>query len=382
MKGRTRRARRPWSRGTSAAGTAAGDPQAEIRSLMRAVEGGHAQGVRRMLGRGIPVDASLEDGVTPLMVAVFAGRAEMVRALLEAGADVAAKRARGGDTALHLAAQADRPDLAAMLLEAGAPLEERGRLGETPFCAAAARGSAATAKALAKAGADVNAGDADGETPLMKSVGRWQPGMAQLLLDAGADVNARDASGWTALHHVTLNKCEDEAELLIRAGASLRAGNRQAGTPLMAAVRRGQYEIARLFLRVGADPETSMVTDGEEFITGRDAPGDPGGVAPALEERLRRPSDITAMAVTVYSDDTGFATLLWEFRADVNQAFSDGLTNLMVAARLGSEDMTETLLRMRADPNAREPGGQTPLGIATAHGHAEVAGMLRAAGAK
>ena len=55
--------------------------------LHDAVDGGHVESVRLLLGKGADVNAIPSFGSTALRVAVAAGRVEIVRVLLEAGAD-------------------------------------------------------------------------------------------------------------------------------------------------------------------------------------------------------------------------------------------------------------------------------------------------------
>ena len=58
-----------------------------------------------------------------------------------------------------------------------------------------------------------------------------------------------------------------------------------------------------------------------------------------------------------------------------------GDTPLIEAARLGHDDVVQALLVARADPSARNDGGQTALAVAAQGGHDEIVRLLRQAGA-
>jgi ankyrin repeat protein len=74
--------------------------------------------------------------------------------------------------------------------------------------------------------------------------------------------------------------------------------------------------------------------------------------------------------------------LLLANRADVNAKNNDGWTPLYTAAETGHKDVVELLLANRADVNAKDNGSRTPLHAAAESGHKDVVELLLANGAE
>ena len=197
----------------------------------------NADVIRVLLQAGADV-AARDDfyGYTPLHNAARTGTAEVVRALLEAGADPDAW-ATGfsvdwgwGWTPLHLAARSNPdPEVVRVLVEGGADLDvpsgESYRQGNTPLHYAGANPNPDVAAALLDAGADVNALSASGRTPLHEvAANASNSAVIELLVAAGGDVNAHDRNGYTPLHSAAwYNPRPEIATTLIAAGADVNA---------------------------------------------------------------------------------------------------------------------------------------------------------------
>ena len=149
-----------------------------------AAEGGCAEAVKDLVGRGAVVDAPDAAGLTPLHVAALAGRHEVVAALLAEGASVT-RPTSAGRTALHLAALGGHAEAAKALLAKGADPNAKDAQGRTPFHLAAATGDASSVSALLASKGDPSLPGPDG-TPLEVALaaGAWDA--AELLAPPGS----------------------------------------------------------------------------------------------------------------------------------------------------------------------------------------------------
>ncbi|MDE2794039.1 MAG: ankyrin repeat domain-containing protein [Gemmatimonadota bacterium] len=275
-------------------------------------------------------------GPTALHYAARSGTVEVVRALLQAGADPNAWEMSfatdygWGWTPLHLAAASNPdPDVVRALIEAGADLDapsgESYRQGNSPLHYAAENRNPAVAAVLLDAGADVNARSARGRTPLhMAAAGASNPAVIELLVEAGADVNALDADGRAPLHSAAYyNHRPEIANALIAAGADINARDPDGYVP---SGRAANYRTP-LFMSVHR-------ADG--FIVG---------------QRIPNRQNVRVVEALVRAG------------ADLGQTDGSGLTALHAAARW-SPAAFPLLLRLGADPNARDAEGNTPLDYA------------------
>ena len=189
---------------------------------------------------------------------------------------------------------------------------------------AAAGGDAETVRQLIWQGADVSAADASGRTALIAAAYRNHLEVARILIGAGADVNVRDATRQSAFLITTSEGYLELLQLTLGAGADVHATDSYNGTGLIRAADRGHVEIVRELLR------TDM---------------------------------------------------------DVNHVNRLGWTALLETIILGDggprhTEVVRLLLDGGADPNLADARGVTPLEHARRRGHAEMAALLEAAGAR
>jgi cytohesin len=243
------------------------DGSAKGNPLLEAVEKGHADIVRVLLGAG----ANPNKGV-PLAKAVRDGRADLVEMLLGAGADPDQGDALGDAVRYHHA------EIVAMLLEAGAdpnqPCGFRGK--ETPLTLAVEYGNKMLVRQLIEAGADPNHGNLRdaaengrteivqmllqaGSSPsemnaLMDAVGNGHTDIVQMLLENGADPDQEKV-----LQRAVWDGHVEIVQLLIDAGADInvseRSYDRTITTPLYAAALKGNVDIVTSLLDAEADPD-------------------------------------------------------------------------------------------------------------------------------
>lgn len=133
------------------------------------------------LNRGVSVNDSAEDRVTPLHLAALVehySSKDRVSDLIYFGADITA-RDKDGRTPLHYAAQTGHNDTCEMLLSRGADATVVDEKGVTPLHLAARSGEMTKVRFLIKAGADLQAVTKEGKTV-------WD-----FAVDGGHDFNAQ-----------------------------------------------------------------------------------------------------------------------------------------------------------------------------------------------
>jgi len=172
---------------------------------------------------------------------------------------------------------------------------------------------------LLKRGAKVNARDDEGKTPLIVAVASGDISLISGLLAYGADPNAQDHDGWTAAMH---------------------------------AVRSNEPKIFRLMGQYKAN------------------------------YNLVNSDDMTALAMAVMNNKANAAVAMLDNGAKPDFAMGAAKYNaLMLAVKKGNQQMAQTLLQYKANPNAKNTGGLTPLMIAAFSNHDMIVSLLLKAGA-
>jgi ankyrin repeat protein len=244
-----------------------------------------------LLKRGVPVDLSASDGLTPLHVAALHGRKDLVAYLLANKADVQARTRplflaglhAGGHTPLHLALARDHPEVFAQLCDAGASLDDRnfpfermlghalyrkqGRMVEVlvakrgkdhwPALLQTALNGRETLhnpelilEALVRLGVDVP--PALPEPPIHWAMANGYRRLALLFIDRGADVRVVHDFG-TPLARAAERGYDEIVRRLLERKVEVDKGVTTGTTPLQLAVFYGQVKCVELLLEHGAD---------------------------------------------------------------------------------------------------------------------------------
>ena len=256
-----------------------------VVDLIAAAKRGDIGAVLALVAKGVNINATGSDGLTPLLAAITKGHVTpaQIEKLLRAGADATARDSKGRD-ALTLAAEKDDLDTIIVLLKGsgkpasraagalseaaaqnhiealkamldnGVDVNETGKDGRTALDTAIRRGETDTVRFLLGRGADPNHKDSSGVTALMLAVARGDRDMVQAVAEkAPSKINERNGKGETALMQAVRAKSTDLAKTLVDAGSDVNAADIESTTPLMAAASAGHNEIVQILLDKGAD---------------------------------------------------------------------------------------------------------------------------------
>jgi ankyrin repeat protein len=207
-----------------------------------------------LLASGIDVRATNHAGRSAIQLAadkdttLFFDREPLLKLLGASGGNINTTDA-DGNTPLHRAGQDLLIDRTASLIASGADLNATNHQGRTPLHKFAEKiwswdtdetSTNSPFRLLVKSGANVNAQDNDGLTPLhMLATANtsFKKEAVRLLLDAGANPNLRDKHGRTPAHLFLSGKwpwsgAGECVNMLVKAGADLSAKDDQGRTPL------------------------------------------------------------------------------------------------------------------------------------------------------
>lgn len=217
--------------------------------------------VQMLLDAGVGLDATNENGDTPLMTAVSHKNHSYVRFLLEKGASVHVRN-NSLKTAVHMAV---------------------GGLRQSFYTDEEAYRAISMLQQLLDSGADVDARDGDSITPLISASGALRHESVKILLNHGANVHARNNDFRTAVHMVAEDNNVNSSmvadyddqqaistlEQLLDAGADINAKGGEYGTALIAASTRGRYGLVKALLDHGASREYRSVKFGNAVEAAR-----------------------------------------------------------------------------------------------------------------
>jgi len=392
-----------------------------------------------LLAHGADANRRGDGGATALHIVAGKGRRDLARLLIAKGASVNV-RDMNQWTALHWAADAKQFATAQYLLRQGAEVDLRAAAmlghtkrirellaqdstlanksigdGLTVLHRAAIHGHREIVELLLAAGADINATSQDNATPLMGAIHNGHDSLAEYLISKGADVHGN--FGWTPLLTGARAGRVEMIQMLLRHGADVNATRgRENETPLLLALDHGHDRAVRVLLAAGANtrglwPETDTNSIGGNSwrswqrlqIVKRVAPW--AKVPPFPEANIRNtlygfawngradlalkilqsgiPMDASDKHMLMVAAGEGkqkqIMDWVWRSGFDPNHGRNSLLTH---AAVYGRRELLASLIKHGADINAKDAGGQTPLGWAIRTiGEFDVASLLLDAGA-
>lgn len=311
-------------------------------ALHLAVEWRRPRIIQFLLEKGVGINLTNEDGLTPLQLAASSDNCEAIPLLLQHGAQVEG-RSLAGLTALQLAAHNGHWIVFDLLMIGGADVNSWNNEGETLLHEQARNPSnVSIASKLLDHGAYIEARSSQGFTPLQCAVMAGNKRLVAFLLDKAANIEAETAKGESLLHITSPANidCLEILRALLEHGLDVHGVSSQGWTPLHQAIYIGTgtsdfefdniTEYIQLLLTYGADINSRAVSATEET-----------------------PLHLAAMAL---ASPLSLISLLIETGADVNAVSSEGKAPLYLAAERGREDICRILVDAGADMSLEIPG--------------------------
>jgi ankyrin repeat protein len=257
----------------------------------------------------------------------------------------------------------------------------KGRGGITPLMQAVLYGDAESVRFLLDNGADPNIRNNVGATALMWAVGDHEK--TRLLIDHGADVNARSDEGRTPLL-IAAGRLGSSAtvKLLLDRGANVsdKSPAPQGGmTPVAEASRCDDDVVLRMLVERGADVNSAGFKPLVFAMKGKCA-----GCVELLLKTADRQLMTKAALMTPRLGDVRAVKTLVERGADPNARDPEGNTLLMLAASTDvlPIETIKALIDRGAEVNAKRGDGRTALDLASQRGSTAIVDLLLKAGAK
>ncbi|UKZ94710.1 uncharacterized protein TrAFT101_009563 [Trichoderma asperellum] len=282
-------------------------------------------------------------GRTALHLAATAGEAVVIDPLLAEGANSIDSKSR---TPLHLAAQGGQNSFVQQLLAIPQiPQIEKLALdafGQAPIHLAAEAGHAPVIQSLASSGVNVDTQNRYGRTPLHLACREGHDNVVEALLHVGATIDAVTGDQETPLHYAVQAQKESTVRLLTDRHANVGSVTRRGNTVLGLAVQTGNAAIVQYLVEHGADVHKGAQTES----------------GTALHQASYLSDNLQVMS---------FILTIPNIRVD--ETNSKGWTPLHCAALWLRQDHIKVLVKHKANIEARDKNGCSPLHLAVKSGY-------------
>ena len=221
----------------------------------------------------------------------------------------------------------------------------------------------------------MNAKNDDGDTPLHFAASKGSAEIVALLLANKAKVDEPDAEGMTALHRAARGGHGAAIEVLIANGAAVNTKNKAGLTPLELA----DADAVEVLRKHGAQSAVKLGALSDDAANGN---------LEAVKQHLKAGSDVNGKDNLGARRFTGPPTMVtrkslcfcWKTRLTQARATQMAGSPLHGSAYKGHVEIVAALITAKAEVNAKDTDGDTPLDWAK--NKPEVAELLRKNGAK
>lgn len=329
----------------------------------------HAAAVAKEEAKVEITEGLLEQSLPPLVETLYSGNLEDVRAAIDWGENVNAQDAQGR-TALYFAAQEDKPDFIKLLLSSpDVEIDKSDPDGLTPLSIAVINKSAEAVKALFSRCKilpykftkcpNINAKDKRNNTPLSRAIIQDDKDLTKFLLDH--DTNTKNAykiytdllkvAKSPEIKQMLADKIQDRT-----AKARAIVSNTITEDQRFDLVEKGGFDLDYIF------PNGSTIL---HHLTSRNLIDKllKLGADPNIKDS--KGNTLLRLAANRNLNDKDMISFLVESGADINSQDINLRTLLHQAVDLGAFGLVKLLISMKANPDAQDINGDTPLHIAS-----------------
>ena len=328
------------------------------------------------------VDAKGQDGYTALHYSCKYGHVDIVRTLVKHKANVNA-RTDNGDTPLTLAARNKHDNVVhALLSDYQYLVDDKGQDGYTALQYSCRYGHVDIVRTLVKHKANVNATTDSGDTPLTLAVMNKHDNVVHALLsDSQCLVDDKGRYGYTALQYSCRYGHVDIARTLVNHKANVNAKTDSGDTPLTLAAINKHDNVVHVLL---SDPQCLVDAKGQDGYTALHYSCRYGHVD-RVRTLVKHKANVNARTdsgdtpltlAAINKHDNVVHVLLSDSQCLVDAKGQDGYTALHYSCRYGHVDRVRTLVKHKANVNARTDSGDTPLTLAAINKHDNVVHVL------
>ena len=381
-------------------------------ALICSAMNGHLEALTNLVEKGSNVEATDEKMRTALHWAAINGHSEIVKYLVEKSANIECKDLEL-KTALHWAAQKDKPAIAEILTDKNALLEVRDNNGMTALHLASKHHSMEIVEHLVGKNADVNAADNNNRIPLDYAASReivnfftkskptfvsisdsidfaiardHDAALEYFIEQKHVKLDERNAEGQTPLH-VATKHCSYVIVCahLQEDGVDINAKDNYGKTPFhyLSAKRSDDQDYSMDLDRMCKEGKDS---DGEGLLQYSFFSYNMGSlIAKKKAIGIQPPDEVTLDEITSVNHN---AEKLWmseqfiEGKADIEAKDNQGRTPLHDASILGSFTLAHFLIEKGVKMNEKDNDGLTPLMHALKNENEDIAQLIIFKGAK